>query len=45
MASVPHPRLIRVVFLAANPVSLALQKLDEEYEQIKEGIASSIEPM
>jgi pSer/pThr/pTyr-binding forkhead associated (FHA) protein len=41
MASVPHTRSIRVLFLAANPVSSALLKLNEEYEQIKEGIASA----
>src|SRR5215831_18809430 len=41
MASTSHAQSIRVLFLAANPVSSALLKLNEEYEQIKEGIASA----
>ncbi len=41
MASVHDTQSIRVLFLAANPVPSALLKLNEEYEQITEGIASA----
>ena len=41
MASEHDTQSIRVLFLAANPVPSALLKLNEEYEQIKEGIASA----